>query len=132
MRFFSQLFAPSLLRALVGRTVAVAVGALVVLAAVALYESNDLIAKQFEDEATIVAQAAANGIEGQSALLVRQASLLAPSLLEPGTPRETPGSSRVNCTKSLPFSGSSFICDSFTVAPSSELSACTRATDART
>ena len=77
MRFFSQLFAPSLLRALVGRTVAVAVGALVVLAAVALYESNDLIAKQFEDEATIVAQAAANGIEGQSTLLVRQASLLA-------------------------------------------------------
>jgi len=77
VRFFSQLFAPSLLRALVGRTVAVAVGALVVLAAVALYESNDLIAKQFEDEATIVAQAAANGIEGQSTLLVRQASLLA-------------------------------------------------------
>jgi len=77
VRFFSQLFAPSLLRALVGRTVAVAVGALVVLAAVALYESNELIAKQFEDEATIVAQAAANGIEGQSTLLVRQASLLA-------------------------------------------------------
>ena len=77
MRFVTQLFAPSLLRALVGRTVAVAVGALVVLAAIALYESNDLVAKQFEDEATIVAQAAANGIEGQSTLLVRQASLLA-------------------------------------------------------
>ena len=77
MRFVSQLFAPSLLRALVGRTVAVAVGALVVLAAIALYESNDLITKQFEEEATIVAQAAANDIEGQSTLLVRQASLLA-------------------------------------------------------
>jgi signal transduction histidine kinase len=77
VRFINQLFAPSLLRALVGRTTAVAVGALVVLAAVAIYESNDLITKQFEDEATIVAQAAANDIEGQSTLLQRQASLLA-------------------------------------------------------
>jgi signal transduction histidine kinase/HAMP domain-containing protein len=75
--FLNQLFAPSLLRALVGRTVAVAVGALVVLAAIALYESNDLITKQFEDEATVVAQAAANDITDQSSLLVRQASLLA-------------------------------------------------------
>ncbi len=77
MRFVTQLFAPSLLRALVGRTVAVSVGALVVLAAVALYESSDLIAKQFEDEADVVAQAAANDIADQSILLIRQASLLA-------------------------------------------------------
>jgi signal transduction histidine kinase len=77
MRLFSQLFSPSLLRALVGRTVAVAVGALVVLAAVAIYESNDLIAKQFEDEANIVAQAAANDIQDQANLMLRQASLIA-------------------------------------------------------
>jgi signal transduction histidine kinase len=77
VRFVTQLLAPSLLRALVGRTVAVAVGALVVLAAVALYESNELITQQFDDEASIVAQAAANDIAEQSTLLVRQASLLA-------------------------------------------------------
>ncbi|HEV8655675.1 MAG TPA: ATP-binding protein [Candidatus Limnocylindria bacterium] len=77
MRFLNQLFAPSLLRALVGRTIAVAVGALVLLAAVALYESNDLITKQFDDEATIVAQAALNDIRDQSEILQRQASLLA-------------------------------------------------------
>ena len=65
VRFLSQLFAPSLLRALVGRTVAVAVGALLVLAAVALYESNDLISKQFEDEADVVAAAAAKDIQDQ-------------------------------------------------------------------
>src|SRR6266508_163899 len=77
MRLFSQLFSPSLLRALVGRTVAVAVGALVLLAAVALYESNDLITKQFEDEANIVAQAAANDIQDQATGMLRQASLIA-------------------------------------------------------
>jgi signal transduction histidine kinase/HAMP domain-containing protein len=77
VRFLSQLFAPSLLRALVGRTVAVAVGALLVLAAVALYESNDLIAKQFEDEANIVAEAARVDILGQSKLMLAQASLIA-------------------------------------------------------
>src|SRR2546422_8503193 len=59
---------------------------------------------------------------------MRQPSLLAPSLFDPGTPRETPGISRVNCTKSLPFKGSSLTCVSFTVAPSSELSVCTSGT----
>ncbi len=77
MRFLSQLFAPSLLRALVGRTVAVAVGALLVLAAVALYESNDLIAKQFEDEANVVAEAAKKDILDEATLMLRQASLIA-------------------------------------------------------
>ncbi len=77
MRLFSQLFSPSLLRALVGRTVAVAVGALVLLAAVAIYESNDLITKQFEDEANIVAQAAASEIQDQANQMLRQASLIA-------------------------------------------------------
>jgi len=77
VRFLSQLFAPSLLRALVGRTVAVAVGALLVLAAVALYESNDLIAKQFEDEANIVAAAAHVDILDRALLMRQQASLIA-------------------------------------------------------
>ena len=77
MRFLKQLFAPSLLRALVGRTVAVAVGALVVLAAVALYESNDLVSKQFEDEANVVAVAAKNNIQDQASLALRAASLIA-------------------------------------------------------
>ena len=77
VRFLSQLFAPSLLRALVGRTVAVAVGALLVLAAVALYESNDLVTKQFEDEANIVAAAAHKDILDQATLMLRQASLIA-------------------------------------------------------
>ena len=84
MRFLSQLFAPSLLRALVGRTVAVAVGALLVLAAVALYESNDLIAKQFQDEANIVAAAAAKDIKDQTFLA--QASPIADSRI-PGADR---------------------------------------------
>jgi len=75
--FLNQLFAPSLLRALVGRTVAVAVGALVVLAAVALYESNDLVSKQFEDEASVVAAAAKNNIQDQASLALRAASLIA-------------------------------------------------------
>jgi signal transduction histidine kinase len=77
MGFLNQLFAPSLLRALVGRTVAVAVGALVVLAAVALYESNDLVSKQFEDEASVVAVAAKNNIQDQASLALRAASLIA-------------------------------------------------------
>jgi hypothetical protein len=77
VRFVTQLFAPSLLRALVGRTVAVAVGALVVLAAVALYESNELLTQQFDDEAGIVATAAYNDIIDQTTILQRQASLLA-------------------------------------------------------
>ena len=77
MGFLNQLFAPSLLRALVGRTVAVAVGALVVLAAVALYESNDLVSKQFEDEANVVAVAAKNNIQDQASLALRAASLIA-------------------------------------------------------
>ena len=77
MSFFGTLFAPSLLRALVGRTVGVAVAALVVLAAVALYESSDLVTKQFEDEANIVASTAANQIDDQAALMQKAASLIA-------------------------------------------------------
>src|SRR6266571_6770330 len=77
MSFFGKLFAPSLLRALVGRTVGVAVAALVLLAAVALYESNDLVTKQFEDEAGVVAQTAANEIDDQAAQMIRAANLIA-------------------------------------------------------
>lgn len=54
-----------------------AVAALVLLAAVALYESNELITDQFEDEASIVAQTAAKDVDNQSVLMLRAASLLA-------------------------------------------------------
>jgi signal transduction histidine kinase/HAMP domain-containing protein len=77
MSLFGTLFAPSLLRALVGRTVGVAVAALVILAAVAIYSSNDLVSKQFEDEANIVASTAANQIDDQAELMTKAASLIA-------------------------------------------------------
>ena len=72
-----SLFAPSLLRALVGRNVLVSVVALVVVVAVALVESNELILGQFEDEASILADVAANEIGDQSDLATRAAGLVA-------------------------------------------------------
>jgi signal transduction histidine kinase/HAMP domain-containing protein len=77
MSFLGNLFAPSLLRALVGRTVGVAVAALVLLVAVALYESNSLVSRQFEDEANIVASTAAKQIDDQAALMTRAGALIA-------------------------------------------------------
>jgi len=77
MSFLGSLFAPSLLRALVGRTVGVAVAALVILAAVALYESGNLVGRQFEDEASIVASTAAKQISDQADLMIRAGSLIA-------------------------------------------------------
>ncbi len=77
MSLFGSLFAPSLLRALVGRTVGVAVAALVILAAVALYESSELVGKQFEDEASIVASTAKKQITDQADLMIRAGSLIA-------------------------------------------------------
>jgi signal transduction histidine kinase/HAMP domain-containing protein len=93
MSLFGTLFAPSLLRALVGRTVGVAVAALVILSAVALVESNDLITKQFEEEANIVAATASNEIDDQSALMIRAASLIAglPTTRELTESRDAPG-----------------------------------------
>src|SRR5688572_25824675 len=98
MRFLGQLLAPSLLRALVGRTVAVAVGALLMLAAVALYESNVLITKQFEDEAGIVADAAAKDIRDLKDRLLSQASLIAGL---PDTRELTQGRNRASIEASL-------------------------------
>ncbi len=77
MGFVARLVAPSLLRALVARPVMVSVAALVVLAAAALSESSRLVQQQFEDGASIVAQSAANEINGQGALMQRAALLLA-------------------------------------------------------
>ncbi len=77
MRVLGQLFAPSLLRALIGRTVAVAVVALVVLSIVAMLQSNELVFKQFEEEADLIARDTADEIEAQGNLMVRAASLLA-------------------------------------------------------
>ena len=53
-----KLLAPSLLRALVSRNVLVSVLALVVVVAVAIYESNQLILSQFADESAILADVA--------------------------------------------------------------------------
>src|SRR2546428_9067640 len=72
-----SLFAPSLLRALVGRNVLVSVVALVVVVAVALVDSNELILGQLEDEASILADVAANEIGDQSDLATRAGGLVA-------------------------------------------------------
>src|SRR5947208_1542502 len=72
-----KLFAPSLLRALVSRNVLVSVLALVVIVAVAIYESNQLILSQFADESSILADVALNEITDQTALATNAASLTA-------------------------------------------------------
>ncbi|MGH2472679.1 MAG: ATP-binding protein [Candidatus Limnocylindria bacterium] len=72
-----KLFAPSLLRALVSRNVLVSVLALVVMTAVAIYESNQLILKQFEDESQILADVALKEIEDQSDAALKAAGLSA-------------------------------------------------------
>ena len=72
-----KLFAPSLLRALVGRNVLVSVLSLVVLTAVAIYESNELILNQFGDESEILANVALNEIRDQSEVAQKAAALTA-------------------------------------------------------
>ena len=72
-----SLFAPSLLRALVSRNVLVSVLALVMLVAVAIYESNQLILSQFADESGILADVALNEITDQTILATNAASLVA-------------------------------------------------------
>jgi len=72
-----KLFTPSLLRALVSRNVLVSVLALVVVTAVAIYESNDLILSQFADESAILADVAVNEINDQADLAQRAATLVA-------------------------------------------------------
>ncbi len=72
-----SLFAPSLLRALVSRNVLVSVLALVMLVAVAIYESNQLILSQFADESGILADVALNEITDQTVLATNAASLVA-------------------------------------------------------
>jgi len=72
-----KLFAPSLLRALVSRNVLVSVLALVVVVAVAIYESNQLILSQFADESGILADVALNEITDQQILAQNAANLVA-------------------------------------------------------
>src|SRR5881392_3325185 len=76
-RAMKTLFAPSLLRALVSRNVLVSVLALVVVVAVAIYESNQLILSQFADESGILADVALNEITDQTVLATNAASLVA-------------------------------------------------------
>ncbi len=72
-----KLFAPSLLRALVSRNVLVSVLALVVVVAVAIYESTDLIVNQFADESQILAEVALNEIQDQADGATHAAQLVA-------------------------------------------------------
>src|SRR2546428_1131652 len=72
-----KIFAPSLLRALVSRNVLVSVLALVVVVAVAIYESNDLILNQFADESQILAEVALNEIQDQADGATHAAQLVA-------------------------------------------------------
>src|SRR5512140_884116 len=77
MDFLGELFGPSLLRALVGRTVLVAMLALPVLGGVAIYESNALIVGQFQDQAALVSRTATAQIGTEANLMTQDASLLA-------------------------------------------------------
>ena len=72
-----KIFAPSLLRALVSRNVLVSVLALVVVVAVAIYESNQLILSQFADESGILADVALNEIKDTETNATNAASLVA-------------------------------------------------------
>jgi signal transduction histidine kinase len=72
-----KLFAPSLLRTLVSRNVLVSVLALLVIVAVALYESNELILNQFADESGILAEVANQEIQDQAESATRAAQLVA-------------------------------------------------------
>src|SRR5712691_9907614 len=72
-----KLFTPSLLSALVSRNVLVSVLALVVVTAVAIYESNDLILGQFADESAILADVALNEIQDQADSATHAAQLVA-------------------------------------------------------
>jgi signal transduction histidine kinase/HAMP domain-containing protein len=72
-----KLFSPSLLRTLVSRNVLVSVLALVVVTAVAIYESNELIARQFEDESAILADVALNEFNDQADAATKAAALAA-------------------------------------------------------
>jgi signal transduction histidine kinase len=72
-----KLFAPSLLRTLVSRNALVSVVALVVVVAVAIYESNELILSQFADESQILADVALTEIQNQADTVTHAAQLVA-------------------------------------------------------
>jgi signal transduction histidine kinase len=72
-----KLFAPSLLRTLVSRNALVSVVALVVVVAVAIYESNELILGQFADESQILADVALTEIQNQADTVTHAAQLVA-------------------------------------------------------
>jgi signal transduction histidine kinase len=72
-----NLFAPSLLRALVSRNVLVSVLALVVVVAAALYESTELMLTQFADESSILAEVANQEIQNQANNATRAAQIVA-------------------------------------------------------
>ena len=77
MDFVGELFGPSLLRALVGRTVVVAMLALALLGGVAIVESNQLIVGQFREQAALVSRAATAQIGNQADHMTQDAVLFA-------------------------------------------------------
>ena len=77
MRFLRELMGPSLLRALVGRTLLVTVLGLATLAGAAIYGSNELIVGKFRDQASVVSQTATNEIDRQAQRLIQDAALIA-------------------------------------------------------
>lgn len=72
-----RFFAPSLLRLLTLRAVAVSIVSVVVLAVVAQLVSNDLLQSRFQDEALVVASSAENGIQDRVLEATRAARLIA-------------------------------------------------------
>ena len=72
-----NLFAPTLLRALVSRNVLVSVVALVTVVGVAIYESNFLVLGQFADTSKIVAEVAHSEILDQSDVAKKAAAVVA-------------------------------------------------------
>jgi signal transduction histidine kinase len=72
-----KFFAPSLLRTLVSRNALVSVVALVLVVAVAIYESNGLILGQFADESQILADVALTEIQNQAETVTHAAQLVA-------------------------------------------------------
>lgn len=77
MRFLRELFGPSLLRALVGRTLMATALALVVLAGAAIYESNRLTERQSRAQAEQVSRTTTDEIAQQATRLTQDASLIA-------------------------------------------------------
>jgi len=88
-----SLFAPSIRRTLVSRTVLIAVVPIVLIGALAIWLSQDLLQARFNDEAQVVASATANGIADRITLAQRGSAVLSalPEVRELTVARDTNG-----------------------------------------